>query len=80
MALDDDDFEETPEEAPEPNLPVVPVRGITTSDAMRLFERYNLDFTPLGYTEQKLCEIIVALEETVMDFTRAEQTRRSKSA
>jgi hypothetical protein len=68
--------ENQPEEAP--NLPVVAVRGITTSDAMRVYERYNLDFTPPGYTELKLCEVIVALEEMVMDFTRAEERRRTK--
>lgn len=61
-----------------PNLPVVAVRGITTSDAMRVYERYNLDFVPPGYTELKLCEVIVALEEMVMDFTRAEERRRTK--
>jgi hypothetical protein len=71
MALDDD-------KEPEPNIPMVAVRGITTSDAMRVYERYNLDFTPPGYTELKLCEVIVALEELVMDFTRAEERRRQK--
>ena len=68
--------ENQPEEAP--NLPVVAVRGITTSDAMRVYERYNLDFAPPGYTELKLCEVITALEEMVMDFTRAEERRRTK--
>lgn len=66
-----------PEEAP--NLPVVAVRGITTSDAMRVYERYNLDFTPPSYAELKLCEVVMALEEMVMDFTRAEERRRGKS-
>ena len=73
LMLGDDD---TPEE--EPNLPLVAVRGITTSVAMRLYERYSLDFAPPSYTELKLCEVIIALEETVEDFMRAEQARRSK--
>ena len=41
----------------EPSLPVVARRGLTTADAMRLYERYNLDFTPPSYTELKPCEI-----------------------
>jgi hypothetical protein len=65
-------------EEPAPNLPLVAVRGITQADAMRVYERYNLDFTPPGYTELKLCEVIVALEEVVLDFTRAEERRRGK--
>jgi hypothetical protein len=61
-----------------PNLPLVAVRGITTSDAMRVYERYNLDFAPPGYTELKLCEVVIALEELVLDFTRAEERRRTR--
>ena len=54
----------------EPNLPVVAVRGITTADVMRLYERYNLDFTPPGYTELKLCELVIELEELVATLSR----------
>jgi hypothetical protein len=68
----------TQEEEPTPNLPVVPVRGITDADAWKLYERYNIEFAPPGYVERKLCEIVIALEETVMDFTRAEERRRTK--
>lgn len=53
---------------PKPNLPLVPVRGTTEYDAMRLFERYNLPFAPPSYTELKLCEIIIQLEEMVEDL------------
>ncbi|MGI4873366.1 MAG: hypothetical protein ACRYFX_19585 [Janthinobacterium lividum] len=60
----------TQEEEPIPNLPVVAVRGITTADAMRLYERYNIDFTPPGYVELKLCEVVVALEELVDSLSR----------
>lgn len=67
------------EQEPTPNLPVVAVRGITSSDAMLTYERYNLDFTPPDYNHLKLCEVIIALEEMVMDFTRAEESRRAKS-
>ena len=73
MATDPTQEEETP-----PNLPVVPVRGITNADAWKIYERYNIEFTPPSYAEMKLCEVILALEETVMDFTRAEQSRRNK--
>ena len=65
MAHSDDDSE-----APPPNLPVVPVRGITDGDAMLLYERYHLEFTPPGYTERKLCEVIVALEELIDSLSR----------
>jgi hypothetical protein len=68
----------TQEEEPTPNLPVVPVRGVTNAQAYQLYERYNIEFLPPGYAELKLCEVIIALEETVMDFTRAEQIRRNK--
>jgi hypothetical protein len=61
------------------NLPVVHVRGVTNSDAWKLYERYNIEFSPPGYAEMKLCEVIIALEEMVMDFTRAEERRRSKN-
>ena len=64
MALDDSPQEETP------NLPVVPVRGITHGEAMRLYERYHIEFTPPGYSEMKLCEVIVALEELVDSLSR----------
>jgi hypothetical protein len=62
------------------NLPVVAVRGITTADAMRVYERYHLDFVPPSYTELKLCEVVIALEEMVLDFTRAEERRRTRQA
>jgi len=65
-------------EEPAPNLPVVAVRGVTHADAWRLYERYNIEFVPPSAAELKLCEVIIALEETVMDFTRAEQNRRAK--
>lgn len=61
---------ENQEQEPAPNLPVVPVRGISTSDAMLVYERYNLDFTPPGYNELKLCEVVVALEELVDSLSR----------
>jgi len=64
MAHDD-----TPEEEA-PNLPVVPVRGVTNADAWRLYERYNIEFSPPGYAEMKLCEVIVALEELVDSLSR----------
>jgi hypothetical protein len=64
MAHDD-----TPEEEA-PNLPVVPVRGVTNADAWRLYERYNIEFAPPGYAELKLCEVIVALEELVDSLSR----------
>ena len=63
MATDD-----LQEEAP--NLPVVPVRGVTHGDAMRLYERYHIEFTPPGYAEMKLCEVIIALEELVDSLSR----------
>lgn len=62
-----DPFEE---EDPTPNLPVVPVRGITNADAMRVYERYHIEFTPPGYVELKLCEVVVALEELVDSLSR----------
>lgn len=65
------------EQAPAPNLPVVAVRGISSSDAMLTYERYHLDFTPPDYNHLKLCEVIIALEEMVMEFTRAEARHRS---
>ena len=68
----------TQEEEPTPNLPVVPVRGITHADAWKIYERYNIEFAPPSYAELKLCEVVLALEETVLDFTRAEQSRRTK--
>jgi hypothetical protein len=68
----------TQEEEPIPNLPVVPVRGVTHADAYSLYQRYNIEFLPPSYAELKLCEVVVALEEMVMDFTRAEQSRRNK--
>jgi hypothetical protein len=58
------------EENEESNLPVVAVRGITTANAMRLYERYKLDFTPPSYTELKLCEIVIELEELVETLSR----------
>lgn len=57
-------------EEEEPNLPAVAVRGITAADAMRLYERYNLDFTPPSYTELKLCEVVIELEELVETLSR----------
>jgi hypothetical protein len=68
---------DTQERAPTPNLPLVAVRGISGADAMLTYERYNLDFTPPDYNHLKLCEVIIALEEMVMDFTRAEAGRRT---
>ena len=50
-----------PEEV-QPNLPLVPVRGITYADAWKIYERYNIEFTPPSYAELKLCEVILALE------------------
>jgi|GEM_PF-4304257 len=68
----------TQEEEPTPNLPVVAVRGVTHADAWRLYERYNSEFVPPSTAELKLCEVIIALEAMAMNFTRAEQNRRSK--
>jgi hypothetical protein len=58
-----------PEEA-QLNLPVVPVRGITNADAWKIYERYNIEFTPPGYAEMKLCEVVLALEELVESLVR----------
>jgi len=64
MAFDDSPEEETP------NLPVVRVRGVTHAEAMRLYERYTIEFTPPGYTALKLCEVIIELEELVDSLSR----------
>lgn len=53
-----------------PNLPVVAVRGVTSADAMRLYERYNIEFLPPTYAELKLCEVVLALEELVDSLVR----------
>jgi len=45
---------------------------------MQVYKRYNLDFAPPSYTELKLGEVGLALEEMVMDFTRGEARRRTK--
>lgn len=62
-------FDDTPEEEA-PNLPVVRVRGVTHAEAMRLYERYKIEFTPPGYAELKLCEVIIELEELVDSLSR----------
>lgn len=50
-----------------PNLPVVHVRGVKDADVWRCFERYNIQFNPPTGVENKLCEVIIALEEMVTD-------------
>ena len=60
----------------EPNVPLVAVRGVTDKDAWKLYERYNIEFTPPTGAERKLCEVILALEELVADFVRSEERRR----
>jgi hypothetical protein len=63
-------FDDVSPEEEAPNLPVVRVRGVTHAEAMRLYERYKIEFTPPGYAELKLCEVVIELEELVESLSR----------
>ncbi len=60
--------EEKPEE--KPNLPVVPVRGVTREAFWSLCERYQTSIEPASPRELKLAEVIVELEELVDSLSR----------
>lgn len=58
------------EETLKPNLPVVPVRGVSREAFWLLCERYQVSIEPASPRELKLAEVIIELEELAENLGR----------